>query len=388
MTSSGQNRAPRRIAVMLPRFSRYGGAEQFGYNLAAELGKRGHLVDFICAKQDAAPPPGVTIRKVGRIGLFRVCKAVSFALRAEKLRQQQQYDCVIGLGKTFKQDIMRVGGGPAPKYRACMEMARQGWQRLRLKIRHKLCPHHIFDYWLERKRYNPQTRVVAVSHMMRDYVAECFGLSRIDIIYNQPDLTRFTPPTETEKSAARLKLDIAAATLAIGHAGTNYTIKGTDYLIRALQSLPDTYHLYVAGGRKHGKQDRLAASLGVANRVHFLGRVDDMPGYLKAMDIFALPTYFDPCSNAVLEALAVGLPTMSSKFNGSSYFLPTRQVIDDPADVPKLASILKELGAQAEKNRTQLPASGFAWPEDLPAGVGAFADYVEAFIREKDDCRG
>lgn len=371
---------PRRIAIMLPRFSRYGGVEQFGYNLAETLARRGHAVDFICNRQDADAPCGVHIRKVRRIGPFKILKVLSFALLAEKQRRRGNYDCTIGLGKTLRQDIMRVGGGPAKKYRQCMENAHQGLARLRLKLRHTLYPHHIFDHWLETKRYRPDVRIVAVSHMMRAYVAECFGLENIDIIYNKPDFTRFHPPTEEERGRAREHYGIAPETLAIGHAGTNYAIKGTGHLLRALALLPEAYHLYVAGGRKHDALDQLAATLGVAQRVHFLGRVNDMPVFLQAMDMFALPTFFDPCSNAVVEALATGLPTLSSIYNGSSYFLPDEHVIQDPGHARNMADILLKLGEQAARNKENKTRTTFVWPEDLPAGVEAFADYVEAYL--------
>ena len=372
---------PARIAIMLPRFSRYGGVERFGYNLAEALAKRGHLVDFICNRQDAEPPFGVTIRKVRRLGPFKILKVISFAVLAEKERRHGKYDCSIGLGKTLHQDIMRVGGGPAKKYRQCMENAHTGLQRLRLKLRHLLYPHHILDHWLETKRYHQaDVRIVAVSHMMRDYVRECFGLENIDVIYNKPDLKRFYPPSPEERDRARNEYAIPPASIAIGHAGTNYAIKGTNHLIRALALLPAEYHLYVAGGRKHAAMDALAASLGIAGRVHFIGRVDNMPAFLQAMDIFALPTFFDPCSNAVVEALASGLPTLSSIYNGSSYFLPPEHVTRDPRNAAQMAEILLKLGDIAAQNKTAGTRPPFAWPKDLPAGVEAFADYVEGYL--------
>lgn len=373
---------PRRIAIMLPHFSRYGGVEQFGYNLAVALVGRGHAVDFICNRQDAEAPPGVSIRKIRRLGPFKVLKVLSFALLAERERRRGNYDCVIGLGKTLRQDIMRVGGGPAKKYRQCMEHAHHGLQRLRLKLRHTLYPHHILDHWLETKRYTRSVRIVAVSHMMRAYVAECFGLEHIDVIYNKPDLTRFYPPSAAERENARTRYGIAPTVLAVGHAGTNYAIKGTFHLAKALVGLPEEYHLYIAGGRKHKSLDRLAAELGVAHRVHFVGRVDDMPVFLQAMDTFALPTFFDPCSNAVVEALASGLPTLSSVYNGSSYFLPSAHVLADPSDAVDMAAILLKLGSLAVRNKESGQRPAFAWPENLPAGVEAFADYVENYLKE------
>ncbi|MBS6653380.1 MAG: glycosyltransferase family 4 protein, partial [Collinsella sp.] len=61
-------------------------------------------------------------------------------------------------------------------------------------------------------------------------------------------------------------------------------------------------------------------------RIHFLGKVEDMPALYRAMDLFVLPSFYDACSNAVLEALACGLKVLSTTANGSSVFLPQEHV--------------------------------------------------------------
>lgn len=372
-----------RIAVMLPRFSRYGGVEQFGFHLAESLARRGHSVDFICSRQQAEPPSGVRIRKVPGPRFFKFLKIVSFAVFAERARRQGSYDCVIGLGKTWTQDIMRVGGGPVPRYWEFAEKARQGPSRLLKALRHRISPYHRFDCWLEKKRYASAPRIVAVSHFMRDLAEETFAVRGIDIVYNKPDLSRFSPPSPEGRQAARSAYGIEPSVLAIGHAATNYILKGTGQLLRALTLLPEHCHVYVAGGRRPAACMALARSLGVESRVHFVGRVSDMPGFLHAMDVFAHPTFYDPCSNALVEALASGLPTLSSARNGSAFFLPAGQVLQDPRDVAGMADILRLLEKKALEQRQAGSRSGFVWPEDVPAGVDAFVEYVEEYLREK-----
>ncbi|MEG1610945.1 MAG: glycosyltransferase family 4 protein, partial [Bilophila sp.] len=130
---------------------------------------------------------------------------------------------------------------------------------------------------------------------------------------------------------------------AIATATSNFMLKGTGVLIRALALLPDTVHLYVAGGRAPLSYEHLADSLGVRERVHFLGLVDDMPALFRGMDLFVLPSFYDACSNAVLEALACGLKVLSTTANGSSVFLPPDQVTPDPGNAPDLAQRIQRL---------------------------------------------
>ncbi len=94
------------------------------------------------------------------------------------------------------------------------------------------------------------------------------------------------------------------------------------------------------------------------------------------MDLFVLPSFYDACSNAVLEALACGLKVLSSAANGSSVFLPPQHVIPDPGDVEDLTARLRAL--------IEEPAPGpFRLPESIKAGL----DEWVALINEECDRR-
>ena len=123
---------------------------------------------------------------------------------------------------------------------------------------------------------------------------------QIPIIYNEPDLTRFHPGGEGAKVRARTAFHLPAQADLILTAGTNFRLKGVHVLLEALAELPASFHLAVAGGREELLNQ--ARQCGVQDRVHFLGRVDDMPKLYHAADIFVLNTFYDACSNAVLEA--------------------------------------------------------------------------------------
>ena len=88
---------------------------------------------------------------------------------------------------------------------------------------------------------------------------------------------------------------------------------------------------------------RLAARLGVAGRMLFAGHCMEMRNAYFAADFLVHPTFYDPCSLVVLEALACGLPVITSRFNGASELLSPPSdgvVIDDPHDAPVLAAAM------------------------------------------------
>ncbi|MCC8194732.1 MAG: glycosyltransferase family 4 protein [Deltaproteobacteria bacterium] len=375
---------PARIAIMLPRFSRYGGVEQFGYRLSEALASRGHFVDFICARQEIDPPKGVRIRRTGRPHGPRWLKMLTFAGKAEAFRRAGDYDCAVSLGKTRSQDSLRVGGGPLPAIRRYSEKAYPNELRRRVKqFTRRISPANLLTRWLENRQYSRTQYIVAVSHFVRDLVLEAapaIDPARVRIIYNRPDLRRYAPPSVEQRERARRRFGMAPEVTAIGLATSNFLLKGVAPLIRALLRLPGNCALYVAGGRNHGDYDALAHRLGVADRVHFLGTVDDMPAWYQAIDVFALPSFYDACSNAVLEALATGTPTLSSAANGSSHFLPPENIVRDPGDSEELAGVLSRLVSEAEGNKKTGARKPFAWPEDVVAGLDAFVDVVEEFL--------
>ena len=388
--SEQQDMRQARLAVVLPKYSRYGGVEQFGYRIAAELAGRGHHVDFICARQEIEATPGVNVLVMGRPRVPKHMKMQSFANSAAEMTDIGEYDCVLGLGKTLAQDIMRVGGAPLREFWRYSELAYPaGPARWFKHFRRELSRANKLTRKIEDEQYHSGCKIVAVSHFVRELIVKTYPHLRpqdSEVIYNRPDLARFRPPERWEIEEARGELNIAPDTVAIGLATSNFALKGTGPMIRALSKLPEHFHLYLASGRSHADYDRLAARLQVSKRVHFLGRVDNMPLFYQAMDIFSLPTFYDACSNAVLEALAAGLPVLSSAFNGSSYFLPPENVVQDPGDSDELAETLLRLSIQAAANRERGERPTFTWPEGIKSGTDGFAEMVEDYLRGKCDC--
>jgi UDP-glucose:(heptosyl)LPS alpha-1,3-glucosyltransferase len=104
--------------------------------------------------------------------------------------------------------------------------------------------------------------------------------------------------------------------------------------------------LLVVGKPRTARFERLAQRLGVADRVRFVGLCADMRNAYFTADFLVHPTFYDPCSNVVLEALACGLPAITSRYNGAAELMhPPRDgfVIDDPHDHARLASCLGQM---------------------------------------------
>ncbi|MDD3313623.1 glycosyltransferase family 4 protein [Pseudodesulfovibrio sp.] len=369
-----------RLALTMPRLSRYGGAESFAWRLAEALAARGHGVDFICARCETEPPTGVRPVTVGRFGGLRLIKTLWFALMADRAVKRGGYDLVVGLGNTVNQDILRIGGGPISVFQQLSKRAwPAGFARDFKMLRRRLAPVNWVIRWLDDARMRRTRRIVCVSHLVRDWVVRAHPFLRaqdIDVVYNRPDLGRFARVTDAEREALRREAGIGPDRFVIGTAATNFALKGVRYLIEALAGLPENFELHVAGGRHADKYLRQARALGVEDRVRFLGKVDDMRSFYGRTDLFVLATFYDACSNAVLEALACGCRVVSSALNGSAHFLPGKWVFPDPSDVDGLTSILGRVAAEERPGP-------FAWPDDVPSGLDPYVEMIESALAQK-----
>lgn len=339
-----------RVALMLPKLSRYGGAEQFGYRLAEYLAKhpsQDFQVSYICAKQDGPAPEAVQVVRVRRPVPGKLGKTLWFALAAEVARRQGRFDVTLGLGNTLVQDMLRLSGGPTAlfwdysirAYAPGLERWLKTWSRY-------LSPGKQLARLIEAFQAKHTPMLVANSDFVRDLTLKAFpwlASKKIPVIYNQPDLTRFSPGDPLEKPALRRRWHLPQDADLILTAGTNFRLKGVHVLVQALASLPPSFHLVVAGGRSGKQLMALARKNNVEQRVHCLGRVEHMPDLYRSVDIFVLNTFYDACANAVLEALACGLPTLSTICNGSSAFLQDQAVLLNPDNISEVAQGIQAL---------------------------------------------
>jgi UDP-glucose:(heptosyl)LPS alpha-1,3-glucosyltransferase len=138
-------------------------------------------------------------------------------------------------------------------------------------------------------------------------------------------------------------------------AAMNYRLKGLEPLLHAVRLLcrmPEyratarRFRLLVAGHSRFGRYQRLAQKLGIDEQVRFVGHCPDKKNAYFAADFLIHPTFYDPCSLVVLEALACSLPVITTRSNGASELLHPLQegyVIDDPHKHEHLAWSIGQL---------------------------------------------
>ncbi|MBE3040844.1 MAG: glycosyltransferase, partial [Chloroflexi bacterium] len=156
------------------------------------------------------------------------------------------------------------------------------------------------------------TRVFTVSEASRRMLVDDLGLSapRVDVIPNGVDTARFRP----------MPGKVRADRFVVGTAGSLTPVKNQALLVQACADLIRAgvnLRLRIAGkGSLERNLTELAQALGIAEFVQLEGHVDDMPAFLHGLDAFVLPSDSEANPNALLEAMACGLPCIATRVGG------------------------------------------------------------------------
>lgn len=195
-------------------------------------------------------------------------------------------------------------------------------------------------FW-EKQAFQKAKVVVAVSEKVAQELRD-IGVpkNQIRVILNGVDLSEFSPG-EVARSKFGLPEDV---TMALFAGDIRTPRKNLDTVLRALVNVPKL-HLAVLGETKGSPFPQLAAALGVSERVHFLGYRRDIAQIMQAVDLFVFPSRYEACTLVLLEALASGLPVVTSTATGGAELVTSEcgVVLSDSDDFDGLATALSSL---------------------------------------------
>jgi len=348
-----------KIAVVRRRWIPDGGGERFTAALAEALAERGNDVTIVSAGW--APSEGPVRHQ--RIPIIadrgELLALLTFTLGAARALRGHPYDLIHSHEKLLWQDVYRAGDGCHREWLRQRRRHRPGW-RTRLA---PWTPYHRLVLALERRAIGGRRfrRIVANSERVRADLQRHYAVPSADIrvVHNGVDLHRFAPAHRTRlRDVVRADLEIPRDVVLLLFLGSGFERKGLTYLLRSLRDVPDGVWALVVGQDLHIDAYReLAAQLGVAGRVRFAGALREPERAYAAADAFVLPTIYEPFSNACLEAMASGLPVITTRGNGvSEIFTPALRdlVLDDASDEGALASritALRDADARAALGR-------------------------------------
>jgi len=307
-----------RLGIVRQRYTPFGGAERFVERAIDALLKRDVGVSVYTREWPQARTGRIEPVICNPFYLGRLWRDASFAAAVRRALAQDRPDIVQTHERIDGCDIFRAGDGV---HRVWLEeRVRAGGPRERMRI--AVNPYHRYVLDAEARVFaNPALKaVICISQMVKEDVRAHFRVpdDRLHVIYNAVDPEEFSPAVRKDRAATRARLDLADHHVAFLLVGSGYARKGVPAAIRALAQLPEAARLVVVGRDKDpARYKTLAQRAGVRSRVVFAGPQQDPRPFLGASDAFVLPTLYDPLSNAVLEALACGLPVVTSRRCGA-----------------------------------------------------------------------
>lgn len=287
-----------------------GGAERVVETLAAGLAGRGFDAAVLCLR--AAGEIGERVARSGvpvRTGLARFRRDPLAPLRLAAALREIHPDALVSLDHhdaIFASALAAAAAGP----------------------RRRVLMVHSTGLWGKRGSFSRVDRaalpafgsVVALARSHAAYLVEREGIARdrVVVIPNGVDTERFRPASAAERAARRRELGVPAGAFAAGIVAALRPEKNHELFLRAAArtaaALPDARFLVVGEGGEAGTLQALAGTLGLGERVLFLGRRDDVPAVLAALDVLVLPSHpvVETFPLVVLEGMASGLAVVAA----------------------------------------------------------------------------
>jgi UDP-glucose:(heptosyl)LPS alpha-1,3-glucosyltransferase len=343
-----------------------GGLERYTVGLARILLAEGWAVTVVCSASDVAPLPHLAVRQVSASRTPRFLAPIFLHRAAQAELSKQPFDLVVALSPTYPADLYRMGDGVIADW-----VARQAKTKIGRFLRCLLRPVWFSNLHLERRILSGGSRrLIANSHLCRRQAEEIYGVppDRIETIHNGVDLSLFHPGVKSARTEIRKKHQIADDASLLLFAAMNFKRKGLGELIQSLPQLRSSFptlHLIVAGKDRTAPYRRQARALGVTEAITFAGPITQIAPYYGAADLFVLPTHGDPFANVCLEAMACGLPVVTTRENGAAELIEEGKngaTVAHPAEIDALAGAIGSMlrDADAAGHRAAETARGYS----------------------------
>ena len=301
------------IAFVRRGYSSTGGAETYLKRLARGVIEAGHTVPLIATNEwpeDQWP--------FGSVTRLRAESVIGFSDELEQIRPRLDCGVLFSLERIWSCDVYRAGDGV---HRAWLARRRNFELPLKQFVRALNRKHRDLLQLEESLLVDRKAgRVIVASRMVKKEIIDLYGYpaDRIELIRNGVPVDKFRfDPGLREKAREDLKLK--PDQIALLFAGSGWERKGLLSAIQAMALCKNRkLRLLVAGRGNERRYKTTRLRFWREEPVQFLGEVADVIRLYATADIFILPTIYDPFSNACLEALACGLPVITTRSNGFS----------------------------------------------------------------------
>lgn len=294
---------------------------------------------------------GAKIIETGVISRPWFLQTLSFIFLNIKYVNHRDFQIIHTFGaNSFRQDIINAASVQLTWFktslRATKFLSKRWWLKLLNPLHYLTIAIEFWQYRLRPGRFIIACSKITAHELMTDYRVPA---DRVRVVYNGVNCDEFSPIHRLQNRALmRATLGIEDKTLTLLFAAHEFQRKGLGPLLIALkhvmqQNPQRNFKLLVAGRDNPKAHKAFAEELGIAEKISFLGPRRDMPLLLAAADAFVFPTTYEAFGLVILEAMAMGLPVITSKCAGAAELIQDGEsglLLQDPTNHQEISAAI------------------------------------------------
>lgn len=344
-----------RVAFIRQKYVHDGGAERFLSRALEALSSRNVSLTLLTREWRGGEGFDVIVCNPFYVG--RLWRDRSFARAVCRELAKRSFDLVQSHERIGCCDVYRAGDGVHREWLRQRARALSCGGRLGVAVN----PYHRYILKAEKKTITGARAIICNSQMVKREIREHFDVpeTRLHVIYNGVDTAYFHPQLREGRAAARRQFGVPENATVFLFVGSGFERKGVGRVLPAFARQRSAPYLLVVGHDKNlAAYRRQAEQLGLTDRVKFLGAQRDVRPYYAAADAFIFPTLYDPFANVILEAMATGLPVITSSKCGGAELIQqgVNGYVCDALDRDALAEHMEKLAHVVECRRVGLAA--------------------------------
>lgn len=367
-----------RLAFCLFKYFPFGGLQRDFLRIAKECLQRKHMVDVYTMQWEGAYEPGLGIRLIQTTGLQNHTRREDFVEKIKPDLKQGQYDLIVGFNKMPGLDVYYAAD---TCYQAKARNQHSWLYRFTSRYRHSVAYEHaVFAA-------QAKTEILLISEMQQAEFMHYYHTPTQRFHLLPPGIAkdRIAPANASQiRALMRDELEIKNDEFMLLMVGSGFKTKGLDRIVLAIAALPDALKSrarVVVVGKDHARPfQRLAKQWGVSDHFIFLGGQNAVPAFLLAADLLLHPAYNENTGTVLLEALASGLPVLTTDVCGYGHYIESAKagiVLPSPFQQDQMNKTLVRMLSD-ERHQWQQNALDFSKNADIYSMPEHAVNFIES----------
>ncbi|OAT21016.1 UDP-glucose:(heptosyl) LPS alpha-1,3-glucosyltransferase [Buttiauxella gaviniae ATCC 51604] len=310
-----------KLAIVRQKYRPDGGAERFVSRALSALSKKTDLdITIITRQWENNSQANYNVITCDPSAKNRLQREVSFSKNASKYFSS--FDIVQSHERIPGCTIYRAGDGV---HKVWLEIRSREMNFLqKIALRFSIFHNYLLTQEKAMFEHPSLKRVICNSEMVKEEIIENFSIApeKINVIYNCIDTSIWNPDlTVNYRNLMRERYNIPQQAMLLLFVGSGFERKGLDIAIKSISAHSNVWLMVVGNDTKSSRYIKIADNLGCKSRVIFAGVQKETPPFYAMADALIQPTQYDPFPNTILEAMACGLPVLTSQKCGGKEFI-------------------------------------------------------------------